>query len=111
MSRFLARALATVRAKPAVWGCGDYGDFGERGENDNAPPAAPLPAFDWPDGVDYWLTKHATRLAGVLNMGGTYRWCSDGSLDMRRADGDAVVFGPHTIAALRVAGLLPDGLD
>lgn len=117
MSRFLARALATVRAevvpapKPPEPGFGGFGDFGERAENENAPSASvPLPAFDWPEGVDYRLTHDAVKLAGILNMGGTYRWCPTGGLDMWREDGRYVGFGPHKIAALRAAGLLPERL-
>ena len=116
MRRFLARALATVRAEVAPIarpahvadapkpGFGGFGDFGERGENENTRcPAVPLPAFDW-------LTHDAVKLAGILDMGGSYRWCRDGSLDMWRGNGLYVGFGPGKIAALRAAGLLPEGL-
>lgn len=72
-------------------------------ENENPAPAR----FDWPDGVDFWLTHDAVKLAGILNMGGSYRWCPTGGLDMWREDGRYVGFGRHKIEALRVAGLLP----
>ena len=61
--------------------------------------------------MDYWLTHDAVTLAGILSMGGTYRWCPSGGLDMWREDGRYVGFGPQRVAALRAAGLLPDGLD
>lgn len=77
-----------------------------KAENENPAPAR----FDWPDGVDYWLTRDAVTLAGIMNMGGSYRWCPIGGLDMWREDGRFVGFGPHKIAALRAAGLLPDCL-
>jgi hypothetical protein len=77
-----------------------------KAENENPAPAR----LDWPDGVDYWLTLDAVTLAGILNMGGSYRWCPTGGLDMWREDGRFVGFGPHKIAALRAAGLLPGGL-
>lgn len=77
-----------------------------KAENENPDP----PRFDWPDGVDYWLTHDAVNLAGILNRGGTYRWCRDGSLDMWRENGLYVGFSPGKIAALRAAGLLPEGL-
>lgn len=119
MSRFLARALALARAEaapiarptPEPGGSGSVGigDFGERGAKRGAFPVAP-PRFDWPDGVDYWLTHDAVTLAGILNMGGSYRWCPTGGLDMWRDDGRYVGLGPHTIAALRAAGLLPEAV-
>lgn len=77
-----------------------------KAENENPAP----PRFDWPDHVDFWLTHDAVTLAGILNMGGSYRWCPTGGLDMWRADGRYVGFGPHKIAALRAAGLLPDAI-
>ena len=68
-------------------------------------PAAPA----WPEGVDYWLTRDAVTLAGILNTGGSYRWCPTGGLDMWREDGRYVGFGADKVAALRAAGLLPEG--
>jgi hypothetical protein len=80
-------------------------------------PASPAPEQDldpaasvWPAGAGYWLTHDAVTLAGILNMGGTYRWCPSGDLDMWREDGRYVGFGPHKITALRAAGLLPQAL-
>lgn len=49
-----------------------------KGENENPPPAR----FEWPDGVDCWLTHDAVTLAVILNTGGTYRWCPTGGLEM-----------------------------
>ena len=69
-------------------------------------PAAPA----WPDGVDYWLTHDAVKLAGILNTGGTARWCPSGGLDMWREDDRYVGFSPPLIARLRAADLLPPGL-
>lgn len=69
-------------------------------------PSAPA----WPDGVDHWLTHDAVKLAGILNLGGSYRWCPSGGLDMWREDGRYLGVGPGKIAALRAAGLLPDCL-
>ena len=77
-----------------------------RAHEQDVEPAGPV----WPEGADYWLTHDAVKLAGILNMGGAYRWCRDGSLDMWRADGGYVGFSPGKIAALRAAGLLPEGL-
>ena len=123
MSRFLTRALAAVRAevvpiarpapapKPPEPGFGDFGGFGERAENENAPPPTSRPArFNWPEGVDYWLTHDAVKLAGILNTGGTYRWCPSGGLDLWRECGLYVGFGPLRIAVLRAVGLLPEEL-
>ena len=128
MSRFLARALAMVAGEvdasavlpPAGPICvskrniGGFGDFGERVGSENLlppagrPPGMLEPAADaWPDGVDYWLTHDAVKLAGILNMGGTARWCPTGGLDLWCANGRYVGFGLHKVAALRAAGLLP----
>ena len=65
----------------------------------------------WPDGVEHWLANDAVKLAGIMNTGGTVRWCPGGGLDMWRADGRYLGFGPHKLAALRAAGLLPEGLS
>ena len=60
-------ALAACPAPPAPAGLALEQDL---------QPAAPA----WPDGVDYWLTHDAVKLAGILNMGGTARWCPTGGL-------------------------------
>ena len=77
-----------------------------KAENENPPPAH----FDWPDGVDYWLTHDAVKQAGILNMGGTARWCPTGGLDMWREDGSYRGFSPSLVRRLREAGLLPECL-
>jgi len=128
VSRFLARALAMVAGEadaPAALtpagpirvskrNIGGFVGLGVGvGSENSLPPAGRLPgmlepaADAWPDGVDYWLTHDAVKLAGILNMGGTARWCPTGGLDMWRADGRYLGFGPHKVAALRAAGLLP----
>jgi hypothetical protein len=125
VSRFLTRTLAAVRAevvpiaRPApapktpepgfggFGGFGGLGGFGERAENENT--LAPADVI-WPAGVDWCLTHDAVKLAGILNMGGTARWCPSGGLDMWREDGRYVGFGPRPIAAMREAGLLPKEL-
>lgn len=124
MSRFLARALATVRAevapvarpaplpKPPEPDFGDFGGLGERAENENSPPPASPPArFNWPERVDYWLTHDAAKRAVILNGGGTYRWCPTGGLDVWREDDRYVGFSRHKTEALRAAGLLPEALE
>ena len=107
-------ALAEIRARDAAPPATDVisriSDFSReappKAENENPAPAR----FDWPEGVDYWLTHDAVKLAGILNTGGTYRWCPSGGLDLWRECGLYVGFGPLKIAALRAAGLLPETL-
>ena len=76
-------------------------------ENENPAPAR----FDWPEGVDYWLTHDAVKLAGILNMGGTYRWCPTGGLDVWDAAGLYRGFSPGIVRRLRESGLLPAGVQ
>jgi hypothetical protein len=60
--------------------------------------------------MDYWLTHDAVKLAGILNMGGTARWCTSGGLDLWREDAGYVGFSRALIVRLRAADLLPPGL-
>lgn len=71
-----------------------------------AVPDAPA----WPEGADYWLTHDAVKLDGILNMGGTARWCPSGGLDMWREDGRYVGFSPALMVRLSAAGLLAESL-
>lgn len=74
-----------------------------KAENENPDP----PRFDWPDGVDYWLTRDAVTLAGLLNTGGTARLCPNGGIDAWDAAGRYRGFAPDLVRRLRAAGLLP----
>ncbi|UPY35427.1 hypothetical protein [Sediminicoccus sp. KRV36] len=64
----------------------------------------------WPEGVDYWLTKDAAEISGIVNTGGTGRVCSNGGLDMWRENGLYRGFAPDLVRRLREVGLLPEGL-
>ena len=107
--------LAEIRgrdpAPPDASAVSDISSFSReaapKAENENPPQSA----FDWPADVDYWLTYDAVKLAGIRKMGGAYRWRRSGGFDMWREDGRYAGFGRCKIAALRAAGLLPEGLD
>lgn len=71
-----------------------------------AAPDAPA----WPEGANYWLTHDAAALAGILNMGGTARFCPNGGLDVWQADGRYVGFSPDLVRRLAEAELLPASL-
>lgn len=82
-----------------------------------AAPPAPAPvapeqdlAPAWAAGADHWLTCHAVKLAGLLNMGGTARICPNDGIDAWDATGLYRGFAPDLVRRLRAAGLLPKGL-
>ena len=61
----------------------------------------------WPEAVDFWLTKDAAEISGIVNTGGTARFCSNGGLDLWREDGLYRGFSPDLVRRSREAGLLP----
>lgn len=101
MSRFLARALA-LAALPAP----GTRETQREAASETAPRAVASHAPAWPDGADYWLTCDAVALAGILNMGGTARFCPNGGLDLWDAAGLYRGFSPDLVRRLRAAGLL-----
>lgn len=68
----------------------------------DAPPPTP-----WPEGVDYWLTRAAVTLAGLINTGGEAGFCLSGGIDAWDARGRYRGFSPNVVARMREAGLLP----
>ena len=113
MGRYLARALAAMEAVPAAKqvpppvalaaGFGGYGGFGERAENENQPPE-PSP---WPEGADYFLTRDATRISGLISTGCDWRWCPDGGLEIVKENGLLWAMSPTYSRRLEAARLLP----
>lgn len=103
MSRFLARARALLRA--------EVQPIAREPQGATAQPRAPVHGAAWPDGVDDWLTRDAVTLAGILNTGGTARFCPNGGLDVWRPDGRYLGFSPDLVRRLRAAGLLHPSLS